>query len=104
MQSFLKLIQWSVTGVKKVKEIDLRLKNMWILWINVISILVADIMVLSLLLEIQQQILRWQDSLFKTDGGSLMNACELIKWVTFHCIRKYFTVSQVIRDMEGNKM
>lgn len=56
---FLKLIQWSGTVVGKVIEIDLQLKNMWILWINIISTLVADMMVLSIILEIQQQILKW---------------------------------------------
>lgn len=56
---FLKVIQWSRTEVKKVKEIDLQLKHMWILWINVISALMADIVVPYILLEIQQQTLRW---------------------------------------------
>lgn len=102
MQSYFKLIQWSGISVRKVKEIDLQLKNMWILWINVISTLVADIMVLSILLEIQQRILSLLMSnripSLKQKVNKIIKACALMKWV-----RKYFTVSQMIHHMQGNK-
>lgn len=58
---------------------------MWILWINVISALVADIMHGPFHFHRDsaanpKAANEWQDSLVEADSRSLINACELMKW------------------------
>lgn len=83
--AFSELIQWSVTGERRVKEIDLLVKNIWILWINVVSTLEANIMhepfhFHSNSAADSKVTNEWHDNAV-TDSRSLINACELMKWV-----------------------
>lgn len=62
------------------------LKNIWILWINVIPSLVADIMhepfhFYSDLAADPKVTNEWQDYSAAADSRSLINACESTKWV-----------------------